>query len=97
MTCFNSECLGNSDFERIARHARRRFVEGIDTVTLMQGASSERERREIALAALLDLDEATIAGIELFACDSLQCRAREYRQRLRRLLSLEQPLIAVGF
>lgn len=97
MTCFNAECLGNSDFERIAQYARRRFVDGIDTVTLMQSARDERERREIALAALLDLDEATIAELDLFACDSLQCRARSYRQRLRQLLVQEQPLIAVGF
>jgi len=87
MACFNPECIGNSNFERIAFYARRRFVDGIDTITLMTDAVNEREKREVALAALLDLDDESLHRLNLFNCTHAECKAHDYRQRLKSLLA----------
>lgn len=96
MACFNPECIGNSNFDRIAFYARRRFVEGVDTITLMTEAPTEHEKREVALAALLDLDESSLRRLNLFNCSQQGCKAHDYRQRLRQLLGLERSAVA-GF
>ncbi len=96
MTCFNSECVGNSDFERIVFYARKRFIEGIDTITLMTQAKNEREKREIALAALLDLDDDRIRELKLFYCENSDCKASSYRQQLQQMLAGLQTQVA-GF
>jgi len=57
MTCNNPRCLGNYNFDHIAFFARKRFVEGCNTVTLLEKAESEREKEEIALACLLDIED----------------------------------------
>lgn len=87
MTCFNSECIGNTDFERIAFYARKRFVEGIDTITLMTQARNEQQKHEIALAALLDLDDMTISELNFFNCGEDDCMARSYRHQLQTMLA----------
>lgn len=91
MTCFHSECISNSDFERIALYARKRFIEGIDTVTLMIQASDELEKREIALAALLGLDDDSIRDLNLFTCDNQACKASSYRPKLQQMLEEMSP------
>lgn len=96
MACTNSHCVCNSDFERIAFYARRRFLEGIDTITLMQQAINEQEKREIAYAALLDLDDDSIRELNLLACDNSGCRADSYRQELQQMLADSSGRV-VGF
>ena len=65
MACRNPRCLGNYDFEHIASFARKRFVEGCDTVTLLEQAKSESEKEEIALVCLLDVEENKIRDLRL--------------------------------
>lgn len=55
----------NYDFEHIAHFARKRFVEGFDTVFLLQQASSQREKEEIALVCMLDVEENVIRDLQL--------------------------------
>lgn len=87
MTCLNSACIGDSDFERILFFARKRFIEGVDTITLMTQARDEQEKREVALAALLDLDDGSIRELQLFACDNINCKASRYRGELQQVLA----------
>ena len=94
MTCFNSECVTNSDFERIAFYARKRFIEGVDTITLMIQARDELEKREVALAALLDLDDDSIRELNLFTCDNQACKASSYRPKLQQMLTEMRPQIS---
>ena len=65
MTCHNPVCLGNYDFDRIAFFARKRFIEGCNTVTLLEQAVSEREKEEIALVCLLDVEDDKIQELYL--------------------------------
>ena len=57
MACSTPGCLGNYDFDHIAYYARKRFVEGYDTVTLLEQARTEQEKEEIALVAMLDIED----------------------------------------
>ncbi|WP_421868110.1 hypothetical protein [Motiliproteus sp.] len=96
MAGFNLNCVCNSDLDRIAFYARRRFLEGIDTITLMEQASNEQEKREIAYAALLDLDDDSIRRLNLLACDNSGCKADSYRRELQQMLAGSQGRV-VGF
>lgn len=89
------ECLGNYDFENIARYARLRFVEGIETVALLAGAKTNREKEEIALVAMLDVEDNFVRYLRLHcryadACDATDCRER-LKLLIERALILRQP------
>ncbi len=85
-TCINPRCLGNYDFEHIAHYARKRFVEGLDTVALLQQARSQREKEEIALVCMLDVDEGVIRDLQLSCRHADACEATDCRDRLRDLI-----------
>lgn len=90
--CRNPECLGNYDFEQIANFARKRFVEGINTVALLEQAKSRREREEIALVCLLDVEDDMITNLQLNCHYADSCKATDCRDRLKKLI--EQDLTA---
>ncbi|MEK7758584.1 MAG: hypothetical protein AAB304_03120 [Pseudomonadota bacterium] len=85
-TCINPRCMGNYDFEHIAHYARKRFVEGFDTVALLQQASSQREKEEIALVCLLDVKEDVIRDLQLSCQHADKCEVTDCRDRLRDLI-----------
>lgn len=85
-TCINPRCMGNYDFEHIAHFARKRFVEGFDTVALMQQANSQREKEEIALVCLLDVEEGVIQNLQLSCRHADTCEVNDCRDRLRALI-----------
>jgi hypothetical protein len=84
--CGNPRCLGNYDFESIARFARMRFIEGYDTVALLKQARSDREREEIALVCLLDVEDDIIRVLRLDCRHAGQCQATDCRERLREII-----------
>lgn len=86
MTCYNPGCLGNYDFDNIALFARKRFIEGIDTVELMKNASSDREKEEIALVAMLDLNDETITDLKLDCKHDSVCVVTNCRNLLRQMI-----------
>mgnify|MGYP000876315546 CR=1 FL=1 len=90
MTCDQPGCQGHYDFTHIALMAKKRFVDGIDTISLMQQANSERERQEIALVALLNVEEQQIKEIQLACPYALSCQVLNCQQHLRTLL---KPLL----
>ena len=85
-TCLNPRCLGNYDFEHIAHYARKRFVEGLDTMALLKQASSQREKEEIALVSMLDVDENVIRDLQLNCRHAGECEVTDCRDRLRDLI-----------
>ena len=90
--CANPRCLGNYDFEQIANFARKRFIEGLDTVALLEQAKSKREREEIALVCLLDVEDDVIKNLQLNCHYADKCKAIDCRDRLKKLI--EQDLTA---
>jgi len=89
MVCHNPGCLGNYDFDKIALFARKRFVEGCNTVELLQQAKSEREKEEIALVCLLDVEDHLVTDLKLSCRYDGQCKVTSCRELLRRMIEEE--------
>lgn len=82
-------CLGNYDFDHIAYFARKRFVEGFNTATLLEQAGSDREKEEIALVCLLDVEDDKIRDLQLCCKHSHVCKVIGCRDRLKKIIGGE--------
>lgn len=89
MTCHNPGCVGNYDFDRICYYARKRFIEGCETVALLQQARSEREKEEIALVCLLSVEDDVVQKLELSCAHDHSCKITNCRALLKTLLEAE--------
>ena len=86
MTCRNPGCLGNYDFENIASFAKKRFVDGYDTITLLKQAETETEKEEIALVCMLDIEDDKVQDLQL-SCNHSDCKVSNCRTLLRKLIN----------
>ena len=93
MTCQNDRYIGNYNFERMVANAKKRFVEGCNTIDLMEAATSDCEKEEIALVALLDVSDDDIQELQLFCKYSEPCKAIDYRDNLRKMIWEELAFI----
>jgi len=89
MTCQNPRCLGNYDFDQIAYFAKKRFVEGFNTVALLEQAGSEREKEEIALVCLLDVEDDKIRDLQLCCRHADHCKVTDCRVKLKKMIEEE--------
>ncbi len=83
------ECLGNYDFDHVAFYARERFIEGRNTVDLMQAAGSQLEKEEIALVSLLHVKNSEIQDIQLTCKHTATCKITDCRDRLITMIEAE--------
>jgi len=81
--------MGNYDFDKIARFARKRFIEGVSTVLLLEQAGSEREKQEIALVSLLDVEDDQIRYLQLSCIHKDECQVFNCRAKLKSMLEDE--------
>lgn len=86
MTSRIPECMGNYDFNHIAAFAKKRYIEGCNTVDLMEAATSDREKEEIVLVSLLDVDDDKIRELRLSCKYADQCKAMDCRDRLKKMI-----------
>lgn len=84
--------MGDYDFDEIAEFARKRYIEGYDTVSLMQQARSRREKEEIALVCMLDIDNDQIRAINLCCRYGSECKILDCRERLTRMIGRGLPV-----
>jgi hypothetical protein len=89
MVCRVPGCLGDYDFDEIVGFARKRFLEGCDTVSLLQQAATQCEKEEIALVSLLSVDDDNIRDLQLSCRHQGECSVMDCRDRLRSLLRKE--------
>jgi len=89
MVCHNPRCLGNYDFDHIAFFARKRFVEGCNTVTLLEQAESECEKEEIALVCMLDVEDDKIRDLQLCCRHASHCKVTDCRVKLKIMIEEE--------
>ena len=77
MYSHDSECMGNYNFDHIAYFAKRRFVDGRDTIALLAellaAAKTEREKDEIALVSTLELEDEKISELQVRCRYAGQC------------------------
>jgi len=85
MTLQVAGCIGGYDFEQILYFAKKRFLEGCDTVTLLKQAHSDREKEEIILISLLNVDDDQIQELQLTCPHACDCAVRNCRQRLKQM------------
>ena len=74
------------DFDNIARFARKRFIEGHNTIDLLQQAESDREKEEITLVAMMDLDDTTVANMKLSCRHADECNLTNCMQLIRKIV-----------
>jgi hypothetical protein len=86
MGCEDPSCLGNYDFEHIVSCARKRFVEGYSTIELMEQARSVREKQEIALVSLLDVEDDRIRDLRLRCIYEGECKVIDCRDKLKKMI-----------
>ena len=86
MAIYNPDCLGNYDFERICFFARKRFIEGCNTIDLLQQAESDREKEEIALVSLLDVDDDVIRNLRLSCRYATQCKVTNCKVKIKAMI-----------
>jgi hypothetical protein len=89
MACHNPGCLGNYDFEHISFFARKRFVDGCNTIELLEQAKSDCEKEEIALLSLLDVEDDTIRDLQLSCKFAGQCKVTNCRDKLKQMIEAE--------
>ena len=89
MVCRNPGCLGNYDFDQIAFFARKRFIDGCDTLALMEQANSDREKEEIALVSLLDVEDERIQDLQLSCRHDKTCKVTSCREKLKKMIEEE--------
>ena len=76
-------------FDHIAFYARKRFIDGFNTVELMQAAETLREKEEIALVSLLHVKNTEIKAIELTCKHATTCKIMDCRDRLINMIEAE--------
>ena len=89
MSCQIPGCVGHYDLERIAAIAKKRFVEGFDTVTLLQQAKTDGEKEEVVLISMLKVEDEQIRQLELCCPHEGNCKVLDCRRRLKKLLENE--------
>jgi hypothetical protein len=82
-------CFGHYDFDHIADFAKKRFVDGCDTISMLKQARSETEREEIALVCLLDVEDKLVFDIKLDCRYADDCKVTNCRDKLRKLIEAE--------
>ncbi|MCW9012950.1 MAG: hypothetical protein OQL06_04135 [Gammaproteobacteria bacterium] len=78
--------MGDYDFDKIALFAKKRFVEGYNTIELMEQATCDREKEEIALVAMLDLEDETVKDLQLSCIYADKCKITNCRKLLKQLI-----------
>ena len=89
MSCHNPGCLGNYDFNHITRHARKRFIEGYSTISLLQQARSDREKEEISLVCMLDVEDNVVLDLGLSCEHAGECKVTSCRSKLKTMIENE--------
>ena len=82
-------CPGNYDFDQIAYFAKKRFIEGFNTLALLRQARSEREKEEIALVCLLDVEDDKVRDLQLCCTRSRVCKVVDCRNKLKEIIEEE--------
>ena len=89
MANYSPGCFGNYDFDHIAKFAKKRFVDGSSTISLLEQARSETEREVIALVCMLDVEDKFVINVTLDCRYADDCKVTNCRDKLRKLIETE--------
>jgi len=86
MATYIPNCLGNYNFDNILRFAKKRFMEGYNTIELLQEADSLQEKEEVALVASVDLDDETVRNLHLTCKFADKCHVTTCRKFIKQMI-----------
>jgi hypothetical protein len=86
MACYVPGCLGNYNFANLELIARKQFIEGCNTIDLMRNARTHREKEEIALVAMLDLNSKSVIDLRLDCKHAGTCKSTNCRNLLNKMV-----------
>ena len=86
MTYHNPGCLGEYDFDKIALFARKRFIEGYNTIELLQQAKTTQEKEEIALVASMDIEDSAVENLKLTCRHAEKCQVTNCRKLIKQMI-----------
>jgi hypothetical protein len=89
MTKHNPGCFGHYNFDHIAHFAKLRFIDGYNTISLVQQARSDTEREEAALVCMLDVEDDLVLNVVLDCRYASDCKVTNCRDKLRKLIEAE--------
>jgi hypothetical protein len=87
-----SECMGNYNFDHIAYFAKKRFIDGSDTIVLLAEllatAKTEREKEEILLISSLEIEDDKVKELQVRCRYAGQCKteASDCVKKLKNIL-----------
>jgi hypothetical protein len=92
--------MGNYNFDHIAYFAKRRFLEGCDTIVLLAellaAAKTVREKEEIALVSSLELEDDKIRELHVRCkyagqckTNAGQCKTSDCIKKLKKMIEQE--------
>jgi hypothetical protein len=96
MPCQCPGCMKHVDFDAVAFYAERKCVDGVSTISLLARARNDRERAEIALAALIDLDDETFFALDIVCNKQCRQKLKALRERMKTLLAPPQPATLIA-
>ncbi len=64
-------------------------MEGISTILLLRDAKTDREKEEIALVSLLDVEDGKIRDLQLCCKYAGQCKTIDCREKLKKMIEEE--------
>lgn len=82
----NVGCFGQYDFNHIVKFAKKRFIDGCSTISLLKQARTEVEREEIALVCMLDIKDEVVLDLQLECRYADKCKITNCRDKIRKLL-----------
>lgn len=85
----NPGCFGHYNFEHIAKFAKKRFIDNYSTMSLLKQARSEKEKEEIALVCMLDVEDEIVLDTHLECRYADVCKTTNCRDLLRKLIESE--------
>ncbi len=83
---YNTYCIGNYDFEKIAHYAHKRFIEGNNIMELLSQTTSHRERQEISLVTGLSTTDKIVEDLKLACPYKEQCKVTNCRIRIKEMI-----------
>jgi len=89
MKNYSPGCFGHYNFDHIAKFARKRFIDGISTINLLEQAGSENEREVIALVCMLDVEDKFVIDVSLDCRYADECKVTNCRDKLKKLIETE--------
>lgn len=82
-------CEANYDFDKVIYFARKKFIDQVPTIELLQSAKTDKEREEICLISLLEVEDAEVRDLLVECKYQNKCSIVNCQQVLKKMIEKE--------